>query len=232
MSKKIMTMKERPASERPYEKCLNYGPEHLSDGELLAVVIRSGTKDASAVEIGCRLLDHHPVYKGLGGLYHLDRKDLKEIEGIGDVKATELLCVLELSRRLSRACLEPRQDFSSPEYIAQSYMEEMRHLDCEIVKVLFLDTKHRLLRDMTLSQGTTNGAAVPVKNLFTEALRISASFMILLHNHPSGSPEPSAEDLLITEKIREMGKLLEIPLSDHIIIGDQCYLSFCQEGIL
>ncbi len=227
-----MTMKQRPAGERPYEKCVMNGPASLSDGELLAVVIRCGTRSNCAMDIAMKLLDKSPVYKGLEGLYHLGREELKELDGIGDVKATELLCILELSKRLARSGMTARQDFCAPEYIADYFMEEMRHLEREVVKVLFLDNRHRLLREMTLSEGSTNGAPVPVKNLLMQALRVNASFMVMIHNHPSGCPEPSREDLVITQRVKQAGELVGITLSDHIIIGDHCYHSMLEHDLL
>ncbi len=131
MERQSVTMKQRPETERPYEKCLKAGAESLTDGELLAVLIRCGTKNYSALELAFALLDRHPVYKGLAGLYHLDMEMLKTIPGIGNVKAIEILCALELSKRLARASIKEESDFSSPEYIASYYMEEMRHLCVE-----------------------------------------------------------------------------------------------------
>lgn len=232
MERQPITMKERPESERPYEKCLKSGAESLSDGELLAVILRCGTKNCSALELAYALLDSHPVYKGLAGLYHMDLKLLKEIPGIGNVKAIEILCVLELSRRLARSSLEREQEFSAPEDIAAYYMEEMRHLTVENVKLLLLDGKHRLMKEILLAKGTANTAWIPVRTIFVEALRLEAVYLILIHNHPSGCPEPSREDLIITRKIKEAGELVGIPLSDHIIIGDRCYTSLREQQML
>ena len=232
MEKRFKTMKERPVSERPYEKCLAYGPEALSDGELLAVILRSGTRECSALELAWKILEKHPVYKGIAGLYHMKIGMLKEIPGIGNVKAIEILCILELSKRLSRASVAREADFSSPEYIAAYYMESMRHLEEERVLLLLLDGKHRLMKEIFLSQGTANSAYVSVKSIFTEAFRHEAVHIILLHNHPSGCPEPSREDLVLTRRIREAGELLGIPLTDHIIIGDQCFTSLREQKMM
>ena len=210
-----VTMKERPETERPYEKCLRAGAESLTDGELLAVIIRCGTRSCTALELAFSLLNRHPVYKGLAGLHHLDIEMLKEIPGIGNVKAIEILCVLELSKRLARASIKEESDFSSPDYIAAYYMEDMRHLSVEKVMLLLLDGRHRLMKEILL-----------------EALRYHAVNLILIHNHPSGYPEPSREDLIITRQIKEAGELLGIPLSDHIIIGDKCYTSLREQNMM
>lgn len=225
-------MKDLPSTERPYEKCLKYGPEALSDGELLAVLIRSGTREYTALELACQLLDRHPVYKGLTGLYRLDRSQMKTIPGIGDVKATELLCVLELSRRIAKTSRSELLDLSSPENIADCYMEEMRHLDYEIVKLLLLDGRQQLIDELVLSKGTANSAIVPVRNIFSAALKAGASFVILLHNHPSGQPDPSRQDLMMTDQVKNVGNNLDIPLLDHIIIGDNKYISLREQGFI
>ncbi len=232
MEKEFKTMKERPESERPCEKCMAQGPEVLSDGELLAVILRSGTKDCNVLEMAWKILDRHPVYKGIAGLYRMDAAMLKEIPGVGDVKAAEILCILELSKRLSRASLNRENEFGSPEYVAAYYMESLRHLATEKVLLLLLDGRNRLLKEVALSQGTSTNAYVSIKSIFTEAFRWEAVHLILLHNHPSGYPEPSREDLLFTRQVKESGELLGIPLTDHIIIGDCCYISMKEEQLL
>lgn len=128
--------------------------------------------------------------------------------------------------------LKKRVIFSSPEYIASYYMEEMRHLCVEKVMLLLLDGRHRLMKEILLSKGTANSSWVPVRTIFVEALRYEAVYMILIHNHPSGCPEPSREDLVITKQIKEAGELLGIPLSDHIIIGDKCYTSLREQQMM
>lgn len=232
MKKHFKTMKDRPLEERPYEKCLKEGPGILTDGELLAVILRTGAKDCSAVELAWDILDKHPVYKGLAGLAHLSPELLKQIPGIGNVKTVQILCAVELSRRLSRASLSSEKDFSSPDYIAAYYMEHMRHLEAEKVFLLLLDGRHQLIKEITLSQGTAGSAYVSVKTIFLEAFRHGAVSIILLHNHPSGWPEPSREDLVLTRQVKEAGDLLGIPLTDHIIIGDQCYTSLREQKMM
>ncbi len=232
MRKRFMTMKERPVTERPYEKCQETGPETLSDGELLAVILRTGTREQSVLEMAWELLEAHPTRKGLLGLCHMDRNMLTQIPGIGQVKASQILCMVELSRRIARASVPEAGEFSSPDYIAAYYMEYMRHLEKERVLLLLLDIRHRLLQEILLSQGTENSAFVPVREIFQEALRHKAVYVILIHNHPSGSPEPSREDLLLTSRVREAGDMVGIPLLDHIIIGDRCYTSLKEQQLI
>jgi DNA repair protein RadC len=178
------------------------------------------------------ILDRHPVHKGLAGLTHLSMEMLRQIPGIGKVKAVEVLCMVELSKRLSRASVSMEMDFSSPDYIAAYYMEHLRHLDVERVLLLLLDSRHRLLKEVSLSQGSANCAYVSVKSIFLEAFRYEAVTIVLLHNHPSGYPEPSREDLILTRQVKEAGNLLGIPLLDHIIIGDRCYVSLKEREMM
>ncbi len=232
MEQLFKRMKDRPCAERPYEKCLEYGAGSLTDGELLAVLLRNGTKESSSIEIAWKLLELHPVYKGLEGLFHLGLEDFINVKGIGRVKAIQIVCMLELSRRLSITGFNENFAFQSPEDIAAYFMESMRHLDHEEVHLLLLNGKHCLLKKMVVTSGDANSAYVPVKNIFSEALRCGAVYLILVHNHPSGCPDPSREDLMITKRIEEAGNLLGIPLSDHVIIGDRCYFSMKEENIL
>lgn len=232
MEKRFRTMKERPVTERPYEKCQETGPETLSDGELLAVILRTGTRQQSVLELAWELLSAHPARKGLLGLCHMDREMLTRIPGIGHVKASQILCLIELSRRIARAAVPRDEEFCSPEIIAAYYMEDLRHLEKERVLLLLLDGRHHLLREIILSKGTENGAEVPVKDIFREALRYGAVNVILIHNHPSGYPEPSRADLMLTGRIREAGEMIGIPLLDHIIIGDKCFISLKEQELM
>ena len=158
--------------------------------------------------------------------------ELMQIKGIGKAKAVQICCILELSRRIAKQKARERLDFSNAETIAEYYMEDMRHLSVEKVMLLLLDGRHRLMKEILLSKGTANSSLVPVRNIFVEALRCEAVYMILIHNHPSGYPEPSREDLIITRQIKEAGELLGIPLSDHIIIGDKCYTSLREQNMM
>ena len=232
MEKRFQKMKERPVAERPYEKCQETGPESLSDGELLAVILRSGTQGRSVLEMAWELLDAHPSQKGLLGLCHMDREMLTSIPGIGNVKATQILCLLELSRRIARISVSGDGDFSCPEHVAAYYMEHMRHLDKEKVLLLLLDSRNRMIRELVLSVGSENAAFVSVREIFQKALNANAARVILLHNHPSGLPEPSRDDLVLTRTIKEAGEMMGIPLLDHIIIGDLCFTSLKEQGVL
>lgn len=217
-------------SERPYEKCELRGPENLSDAELLAVLLRTGTKGESVLEISRRILE---AGNGtLGSLYGLTRESLQKIRGVGKVKSIQLLCLLELSRRLAKGDESERLKFSSPASVARYYMEDMRHLRQEYMKLLMLNTKSVLIAEKDIYKGTVNASLASPREIFLEALQREAVSIILLHNHPSGDPSPSSVDIAVTERIRQAGEMIGIELLDHIIIGNNCYISFLEEKLL
>ena len=223
-------MKELYQDERPYEKCQRFGAENLTDAELLAVILRTGTKGENSLELARRIL--HPDFggKGLLSLHRWTQERLMKIRGIGRVKAVQILCLAELAKRMAKETAAEGMDFSSPEKIARYYMEDMRHRNREVLKLLLLNTRSRLISECNVSVGTVDMALVSPRELFVEALRTGASSMILLHNHPSGDPEPSGEDIRITRRVYEAGMLIGIELLDHIIIGDQCFVSLKDRG--
>ncbi len=226
------TMKQLPESERPYEKCLRYGPQLLSDAELLAVIIRSGSKEESAVSLAQNILVRFRYPEGILGLLRASIPELCEIKGIGTVKAVQLLCIGELSKRIARAGFGSQPMFTSPEDIAAYYMEQMRHEAREKAVIMMLNSKNRLLHEMVISTGTVNHSLVSPREIFLEALRYQAVGVCLIHNHPSGDPSPSKEDVLITRRLKEAGEIIGIYLLDHIIIGDNNYNSMKKRGIL
>lgn len=230
--KKNQTMKGLPPSEQPYEKVTEAGPEVLSDAELLAVLLRSGTKDLSARELAENILSLGEP-KGLPGLLHHSLADYAGLRGIGKVKAVQLSCIGELSKRLWREAAHAQTvSFTHPSQIASYYREEMRHLEQEHVKLMILNTKNVLIRDVDISKGTVNASIATPRELYIEALRYRGSGIILVHNHPSGDPEPSKEDCLFTKRTAEAGKIVGIPLLDHVIIGDHSHVSLRERGIL
>lgn len=229
---KHLTVKELPISEQPYEKCERYGVSSLSDAELLAVIIRSGSQKERAIDIANRVLTYKKTEKGIVALYQYTISELMQINGIGKVKAIQLLSLAEISKRMSRANYSMKIRFNSPEIIANYYMEEMRHLKVEQAILLFLDTKCQLIRDMELSRGSVNASITAPREIFLNALKFEAVNIVLLHNHPSGDPMPSREDLNATKRISEAGELIGIKLIDHIIIGDNTYISLKEQGII
>ena len=222
--------------EMPYERFLSSGKEALSNAELLAVILRSGTKNEPVMELAKRVLR-------LGGgdgdslsvLHQLSLEELMEVPGIGKVKAIQLLCVLELSRRLSREMAKGpgrRLVCQSASQIAEFYMESMRHRQQESVFVLFLDARHALIREEELTIGTVDTALCSPRDVFMRALKAGAAAILLMHNHPSGDPIPSREDIRLTRRIYELGALMEIPLLDHLILGDRCFFSMEEAGLM
>ena len=220
-------------AELPYEKFLKYGPESLSEAELLAIILRTGTKDCNSVELGKKILDL-PVSpnKGLLGLHHISVEELKQIRGIGEVKAVKIKCIAELSMRMAKAKKEPLLKFDKPETVAGYFMEQLRHEEREKVILLCLDNKAQMLSQTVLSVGTVNASLVSPREIFQYALKMQAVYVLLLLNHPSGDPRPSRQDMEITERIIKTGELMDIPLLDHIIIGDNRYTSFKESGLL
>lgn len=225
------TMKDIPNAERPYEKCLKQGAESLSDAELLAVLLRTGTKGENVLALAKRLL-YQDGGAGLLGIHQFSFQSLMKLKGIGKVKAVQILCLSELAKRLSKASVEPRLRFSSSQSVAEYYMEDLRHRNQEVMKLLLLNSKAELIDETNISKGTVNASLVTPRELFVEALKKEAVSMILLHNHPSGDPTPSRDDILTTKRISECGLLIGIELLDHIIIGNNCYVSFQEENLL
>ena len=211
-----------PESERPYEKCQKYGVKSLSDAELLAVIIKSGTKNKRSIDLAMQVLGADDQ-DGLAGMCRLTFQDLTKIKGVGTVKALQILCTIELSRRIAKASLGDRYVFDSAEAIAAYYMEDLRHLKQEHLILLMLDTKNQLIADSMITKGTVNAAMISPREIFIEAMKHEAVNIILVHNHPSGHPVPSQADIEITKNIASVGKLLGIHLLDHIIIGNRCY---------
>ena len=225
------SMKDIPNAERPYEKCLKQGAEALSDAELLAVLLRTGTKGENVLALAKRLL-YQDGGAGLLGIHQFSFQSLMKLKGIGKVKAVQILCLSELAKRLSKASVEPRLRFSSSQSVAEYYMEDLRHRNQEVMKLLLLNSKAELIDETNISKGTVNASLVTPRELFVEALKKEAVSMILLHNHPSGDPTPSRDDILTTKRISECGLLIGIELLDHIIIGNNCYVSFQEENLL
>lgn len=219
-------------TERPYEKALAKGVESLSDSELLAIIIRTGTKDESAIDLANHLLDTHITIKGLLGFASLTRKDLCSIKGIGDTKATLLLAVIELSKRINHLNFRNDIVFDNPAQIADYYINKCKFLKKEYVFLMLFSNTHMLIDDIQISEGTVNASFLSPREIMIEALKREAVHMILIHNHPSGNPEPSEADIAITKKIHAAGELIDIHLSDHIIIGNGCYVSLLERGYI
>lgn len=229
--KKYKTIRELPEDEKPYEKFEAYGAEYLTDAELLAILLRSGARGISSLDLARKLLEPEYSKGGLTGLYHLSVRELQKFPGIGRVKAIQLKCLLELSRRISKEGSKERLVFDQPSAIAEYYMEDFRHCEQEQMMVLMLNTKGVFLGEEVISKGTVNASLVSPREIFLKALSYHAVSIVLIHNHPSGDPMPSEEDVFLTARIKKAGELIGIELLDHIVLGDRKYISFREQGI-
>lgn len=217
----------------PYEKFISMGAQSLTDSELLAIVIRTGTKEMSAKELGEEVLRVADKYgNGLLGLYHIPLSELMQIKGIGKVKAIKLKVIAELCVRMSQSKAKERLAFTKPDSVADYYMERFRHEKVEHILLLLLDSGLHLLEEEIISTGTVNASLLSPREVYISAFRAQATHIMLLHNHPGGNPIPSNNDIAITKRILEIGKTIDIPLLDHIIIGDNSYFSFKESKLI
>ena len=221
-----------PPEERPYEKCLEQGCQALSDAELLAVIIRTGAVGDTSVDLARRVLDLGGRQGNLAGLCGLSVQELTSVKGIGRVKAIQIQCIAELSRHMAKSRARDGLCFHDPASIADFYMEDLRHEEREQCRVMMLNTRSMLLAEKQLSVGTVNASLISAREIFLEALKCQAVYIILIHNHPSGDPHPSREDILLTKRVWEAGELIGISLLDHIIIGDRSYVSLREENLM
>ena len=219
--------------EKPYERFVSLGAESLTDAELLAIILRTGTKGFDAVDISRKVLELGKYPRtGFLGIYDTDIDTLEKISGIGRVKAIKLKALAEISRRMHEARVSEGLNVKNASSVAEYYMERMRHSKCEKVILLSIDSKGKVLRESEISKGSVNRSLVSVRSILMEALNAEAVNLILMHNHPSGDPSPSKDDNELTAKLSESCKLMEIPLLDHIIIGDNLYYSYNESGVL
>lgn len=227
-----VNMKELPVSERPYERCERLGPGALSDAELLAVILRNGCREMNSLQLAGQVLMKDEMHKDLTGLCYLSREQLMELPGIGRVKAIQLLAIAELAKRIARTAPEEQLRLGKPVFIARFFQEELRFETQECVHAVYLDQNCRYLKRELITKGTVNASLISPREIFLQAFRCSAVHLVLVHNHPSGNVSPSQEDIWITNQIKEAGKLLQIPLLDHIIVGEQTYFSFAEHQML
>lgn len=217
----------------PYEKFVTHGSSALTDSELLAIILRTGTRGVSACQLGERVLSKTSKNgNGLLGLHQISLPDLMQIEGIGEVKAIQLKAIAEISTRIAQAKARKSLCYRTPYSIADYYMERLRHENVEYIILLLFDSGLHVIAEKILSKGTVNASLLSPREVFVQALRDQAASVMLLHNHPGGDPTPSGNDMQITKRIQEAGKLTDIPLLDHIIIGDNSYFSFQESGLL
>lgn len=224
-----LMIKDLPDEEKPREKMLQSGAGALSNAELIAVILRTGNMQESAVHLAERLISRSG---GLRYLPDLTIEELQTFKGIGPAKAVQIKAALELGRRVSASSYDHETVITSPRHVADLFMEELRYRKKEYFKLLLLNTKNRVISREEISVGSLNASIVHPREAFIAPLKKSAASVILVHNHPSGDPTPSQEDLAVTRRLVESGKLLGIEVRDHIIIGDGCYLSFKEKGLI
>lgn len=222
-------LRDLPHEERPRERMMQYGAESLSHAELLAILLRTGTRNESAITLAQRILNQ------VGQLRHLHDMsitELTEIRGIGDAKALQLKAGLELGRRMSRSCLEVALQIRRPQDAADLLMESMRYYDKEHFICLFLNTKNRIIAQETITIGILDASLVHPREVFKAALKCGSASIICAHNHPSGDPTPSPEDVALTRRLVEAGDIVGIELLDHLVIGDNQYVSLKERGLM
>ena len=223
-------IKDLPEDERPLERLYKYGPQILKTSELIAIIIRTGTGNATAVQVGEQLLQKYD-----GNLKRLASDNevqiAEGIKGLGQVKAGQIMAAFELGRRMA-AFLEEKPQIGSPADVARIVMSSMRDLQKEVLYVLCLDTKNSVLKQRRIFEGSLNASIIHPREVFRFAIEEAAASIILVHNHPSGDPEPSKEDIHATKQLIEAGDLIQIPVLDHVIIGDGCYISMKEEGVI
>lgn len=224
-----MLIRDFPKEERPRERFLQDGPQSLSTQELLALLLRTGTKDESVIQLANRLIK---AFEGLRLLKDASVEEMTAIKGIGEAKAIQILASVELGRRISSLNYNDRYVIRSPEDCANYCMDEMRFLSQEHFVCLYLNTKNQVLHKQTIFIGSLNASIVHPREVFKEAFRRSAASIICLHNHPSGDPTPSREDIDVTKRLAECGKIIGIELLDHVIIGEQKYVSLKEKGYI
>lgn len=229
LTRYTVAMRDLPSEDRPRERLLRYGPQALSTMELMAILLRTGTRDYSAVGLAEHLLSK---CGGLRGVAKASVRELSKIKGIGPVKAVEIAACVELGRRLSTRVSEPRPIITSPEDAADLLLPEIMGETKEHFLSLLLDTKNRVIKTLTVSVGSLDSSIVHPREVFKDAITHSAASILVAHNHPSGDLTPSPEDKAVTRRLVEAGQLLGIEVLDHLILGDGRWLSLKERGFL
>lgn len=224
------SIKNMPISERPREKLLSYGSQSLSNAELLAIILSTGTKDRTAIDLARSILNTST--EGLRGLKDCTIEELSQVRGVGLAKASQIIAAVELGKRISLTTKVNNYKIKGPDDVSNLLMEEMRYLNKEIFNILLLTTKHDIIAIENISVGSLNASIVHPREVFNRAIKRSSSAIILAHNHPSGDPNPSGEDINITKRLIEAGNIIGISVLDHIIIGDGVYFSMKEHKLI
>lgn len=225
-----MNMKRLPLEERPREKLLFNGKEALSSAELLAILLRTGTKEKSVLEIAQEILALDE--NGILFLEECSPEELSKIKGLGGAKACQILAAIELGKRVATHPRKVRDEIANPDDIVQLFMEKMRYYKKEYFKVLLVNAKGKIMEEQDISVGDLCSTLIHPREVFCQAVKRSAASVLFVHNHPSGDPAPSQQDLETTRRLIEAAKILGIQVLDHIIIGDGTYISLKSKGLM
>jgi DNA repair protein RadC len=223
------SIKEWPEDDRPREKLLRHGAESLSSAELLAIILRTGERDRSAVDLAKGIVATYGDFRGLEGA---SIEELCGIRGIGPAKAAQIRAALEIGKRFTATPFKAGEAFTSSRMVYDHFHESLRGKKRETFIAVLLDGKNRKLREVSISEGCLTSSIVHPREVFTPVVKDSAAAVILVHNHPSGDPTPSREDREVTKRLQEVGELLGVKVLDHIVIGSGRYVSFADEGLL
>ena len=224
-------VRDLPADERPREKLLTYGASSLGNAELLAILLRTGTQQASVLHIAEEVLARYRD-RGIVELVNMAPQELAEIKGVGLAKAATVVAAIELGRRLSMKAAEHVEAVHGPEDAAHFLMPKLRFETVEHFGVLILNTKNHIIASPTISTGSLTASVVHPREVFREILKYPAASVLLFHNHPSGDPSPSHEDIAVTHRLVKAGKVLDIPILDHVIVGNNRFTSLKEKGLL
>nr|WP_330397033.1 DNA repair protein RadC [Anaerovirgula multivorans] len=224
------TIKEMPECERPREKLLTHGVNALSNAELLAIILSTGTKEMSAIDLANHII--HSSKEGLRVLTNCTIEELSLTKGVGLAKSSQIIAAIELGKRIALTSKANNYKIKSPDDVSHLLMEEMRYLKKEFFNIILLNTKNEVIAVENISIGSVNASIVHPREVFVRAIKRTSSSIILVHNHPSGDPDPSKEDINITKRLVEAGKVIGIEVLDHIIIGDNVYSSLKEKNII
>ena len=223
-----ITVKEMSEGERPRERLMHVGPQALSTAELLAIILRTGIKGENVLTMAGRILAN---YSGLAGLARAEFSQLSNERGLGPAKAAQIQAALELGRRLMAEAPEERFQVRAPSDAANLLLPMLGHKEQEHFAVLYMDTRNRVMDQEILYKGSLNTSLVRIAEVFRGAIRRNCAAVIVAHNHPSGDPSPSPEDIALTRRLVDAGKLIEVDVLDHLVIGNNCYVSLRERAL-
>ncbi|MFN3478959.1 MAG: RadC family protein [Thermodesulfovibrionales bacterium] len=218
----LKKIKDWPEKERPRERLIRYGAESLSNAQLLAIILRTGSGQKGVLELSIGLLDRFETLKDIDSA---SISDLLSVKGLGIAKIAQIKAAFELGKRLMSESVESRPVFSSAQSVYSYFAPRMKNLKKEVFSCLLLDAKNRFIREVRVSEGTLNRSLIHPREAFREAVREAAQSVIFIHNHPSGDPSPSKDDITVTERLKNAGEVIGIDVLDHIIIGDGRFVS-------